>query len=97
MTKTMKFEEAMKQLEEIVDRMEAGDVDLDKTLADFEEGIKLVRFCSAKLDEAKKKIEILVKKDGKITTEDFNPEKEEKVEKTETKSKKNDDYSPDLF
>ena len=65
MKKTIGFETALKRLEEIVNQMEAGDIDLDKTLADFEEGIKLVRFCSSKLEEAKKKIEVLVKKDGK--------------------------------
>lgn len=94
MTKTMKFEDAMKRLEKIVNQMEAGDIDLDKTLADFEEGIKLVRFCSSKLEEAKKKIEVLVKKDGKISAEPFIPEKEEKNSKNPEKTT-NDDL--DLF
>lgn len=73
----IKFEEALKRLEQIVQQMEQ-DVDLDKSLSLFEEGIKLVRFCQGKLEEAKKKVEILVKKGGKVTAEDFDPEKTNK-------------------
>lgn len=69
----MKFEEALKRLEEIVSQMEQ-DADLEKSLVLFEEGIKLVRFCSSKLEEAKKKIEMLVKKGDKLAPEPFNPE-----------------------
>ncbi|MCX5781270.1 MAG: exodeoxyribonuclease VII small subunit [Elusimicrobia bacterium] len=76
MKKTLKFESAIKRLEEIVEKMEGGQMDLEESLAFFEEGIKLVRFCSTKLEEAKKKIEILVKKDGKMTAEPFEPEDE---------------------
>ena len=54
MNKNLKFEDAMKRLEEIVEQMEKGDINLDKSLAYFEEGIKLVRFCSSKLEEVKK-------------------------------------------
>jgi exodeoxyribonuclease VII small subunit len=71
--KPMKFEEALKRLEEIVSQMEQ-DADLEKSLVLFEEGIKLVRFCSSKLEEAKKKIEMLVKKGDKLAPEPFNPE-----------------------
>lgn len=71
----VKFEEALKRLEEIVEQMEQ-DVDLEKSLVLFEEGVKLVRFCSSKLEEAKKKVEILVKKGDKIAAEPFDPEKE---------------------
>jgi len=61
----------MKRLEDIVSRMESGQGDLDSSLELFEEGVKLVRFCSSKLDEAKKKIEILVKKGDKMEAEPF--------------------------
>jgi exodeoxyribonuclease VII small subunit len=71
----VKFEEALKRLEEIVEQMEQ-DVDLEKSLVLFEEGIKLVRFCSSKLEEAKKKVEVLVKKGDKLSPEPFDPEKE---------------------
>lgn len=66
-----KFEIALKRLEEIVARMESGDLELDKALSLFEEGVSLVRFCTGKLDEAKKKVEILVSKEGKLVPEPF--------------------------
>jgi exodeoxyribonuclease VII small subunit len=78
--KPVKFEEALKRLEEIVNKMEQ-DADLEKSLVLFEEGIKLVRFCSSKLEEAKKKIEILVKKGDKLAAEPFNTEKGESTDK----------------
>ena len=74
MKKTLKFETAIGRLEEIVDKMESGKMELEESLALFEEGIKLVRLCSAKLEEAKKKVEILMKKDGKIVAEPFEAE-----------------------
>jgi exodeoxyribonuclease VII small subunit len=66
----IKFEEALKKLEEIVNQLESGDVSLDASLAKYEEGVKLVKLCQKKLENAKKKIEILVKtKDGKVKAE----------------------------
>ena len=68
----VKFEDALKKLETIVSELESGDLSLDASLAKYEEGVKLVRFCQRKLGEAKKKIEILVKtKEGKIKIEPF--------------------------
>ena len=66
-----KFETAIKRLEEIVESLDSKDIELDNALKLFEEGVSLVRFCSNKLDETKKKIEILTKKDGKIVAESF--------------------------
>ena len=67
-----KFEDALKNLEKIVEGLEGGELSLDKSLARYEEGIKLVRFCQKKLEQAKKKVEILVKtKDGKVKLEPF--------------------------
>jgi len=83
MTKTQKFEDAMKRLEDIVSRMESGQGDLDSSLELFEEGVKLVRFCSSKLDEAKKKIEILVKKGDKTEPEPFTLAQEQTQAKEE--------------
>ncbi len=56
-----KFEDALSRLEEIVHKMEEGDLSLDESLKVFEEGIKLVRLCSKKLDEAERRIDILMK------------------------------------
>ena len=55
------FEKALKQLEEIVHKLESGDLGLEDSLKLFEEGIKLSRFCSKKLELAEKKIEMLTK------------------------------------
>ncbi len=66
------FEESLKRLESIVNEMENSQLDIDKAMKLFEEGISLVQDCSAKLNETKKKIEILVEKNGKIGKEKFN-------------------------
>lgn len=67
-----KFEEAMEQLEKIVERLESGELSLDDSLAAFEDGVKLVKFCNQKLTEVEKKIELLVKdKDGKLQLKPF--------------------------
>ena len=55
------FESAIKRLEEIVAQLESGDLQLEKSLGLFEEGIKLSRFCHTKLDEAERKVSILLK------------------------------------
>lgn len=57
----MKFEDALKRLEEIVQELEQSQPELDRSLEIFEEGIKLARLCTKKLDEANKRIEILTK------------------------------------
>jgi exodeoxyribonuclease VII small subunit len=63
--KQLNFEKSLKRLEEIVSKMENAAPDLDKALALFAEGAELVKFCSAKLNETKKKIEIITSS-GKI-------------------------------
>jgi len=65
------FETSLKRLEIIVDEMENSQLDIDKAMKLFEEGVSLVNDCSSKLDETKKKIEILVEKNGKIEKEKF--------------------------
>jgi exodeoxyribonuclease VII small subunit len=75
MTKKIDFESALKRLEEIVKSLETGDLPLDKSLELFEEGVKLSRFCHARLDEADRKVEILVKKDdGRMEAVPFETE-----------------------
>jgi exodeoxyribonuclease VII small subunit len=65
--KVKDFESALKSLEEIVGQLEAGDLTLDRALELFEEGIRVSRFCSSKLDEAERKVEVLIKTvDGTI-------------------------------
>ena len=68
----MKFEKAMSRLEKIVEELERGDLDIDKSLEIFEEGVKMSRLCSKKLNEAEAKIEKLTKgKKGEVATELF--------------------------
>ncbi len=56
----MKFEEAMERLEDIVQGLEEGELTLEKSLVTFEEGMKLIKFCSKKLEEAEQKVTMLV-------------------------------------
>ncbi|MBI5397580.1 MAG: exodeoxyribonuclease VII small subunit [Verrucomicrobia bacterium] len=68
----VKFEQALERLEKIVAEMEAAELPLDEVVKRFEEGTRLVRFCTQKLEEAGKKIEILAKqKDGTVVAEPF--------------------------
>jgi exodeoxyribonuclease VII small subunit len=62
--KELTFEQSLERLEEIVEKLEAGHVPLDESLKLFEEGIKLSRFCNAKLEEIERKIEVLTKGEG---------------------------------
>jgi len=69
------FENAMKRLEGIVDALERGDLGLDEALKKFQEGIKLSKFCSNKLDETERKVSILLKdEEGNIQEEPFQEE-----------------------
>ena len=68
----MKFEEALKKLEKIVEDLEGGSLGLDDALGKYEEGIKLSKMCSKKLEAAKKKVEILLKsEDGTYEAKPF--------------------------
>ncbi|NLG35259.1 MAG: exodeoxyribonuclease VII small subunit [Lentisphaerae bacterium] len=70
--KAQSFEKALARLEEIAAAMESGDLGLEKMVEAFEEGQKLVKLCSSRLNEVEKKIEMLVKKaDGSVEAEPF--------------------------
>ena len=69
------FENAMKRLEAIVQELERGDLTLDEALRKFQEGVKLTKFCSNKLDETEKKVSILLKdEEGNVRAVPFLPE-----------------------
>jgi exodeoxyribonuclease VII small subunit len=71
------FEQSMKQLEQIVQDLESGDLTLEKAIKKFEEGIQLSKFCSKKLEETEQKVSILLKdSNGEITESPFKPEDE---------------------
>ena len=68
----IKFEDALKKLEKIVEDLEKGDISLDESLSKYEEGMDLAKVCQKKLEKAREKIEILVKsKNGKMKLEPF--------------------------
>ncbi len=69
-----KFEDALGRLEKIVSKLEDGDIALEESLKLFEEGIRLSRFCNQKLDEAERRVELLLKgKDGTMKPFPFDP------------------------
>ena len=68
------FENQMEKLEQIVAQLEKGDLSLDESVTKFEEGIKLSKECNKILEEAEKKITILLEKDGNIEEENFTAE-----------------------
>ena len=71
----LKFEEAMAELEEVVRKLETGDVALEDSLAAFEKGVKLVRVLHARLDAVQEKIEELTRTDkGEVATKPFESE-----------------------
>ena len=70
----IKFEEAIKRLEEIAKELESGELGLDESVNKFEEGMKLSKTCTKMLNEAEKKINILISKEEGITEESFTPE-----------------------
>ena len=77
----IKFEKAIQRLEKIVEDLETGELDIDKSLEIFEEGIKMSRVCSKKLSEAEAKIEKLTRNQkGELVAELF-PVEEEKNDK----------------
>jgi exodeoxyribonuclease VII small subunit len=73
-----KFESALTRLEEIVKKLEKGDLPLEQSLKLFEEGVKLARACNKRLEEAGRKVEILLKdRAGNLTAQPFEEEEGE--------------------
>ncbi|MGD0336407.1 MAG: exodeoxyribonuclease VII small subunit [Candidatus Omnitrophota bacterium] len=71
----IKFEEALKKLEKIIEELENGELSLDEALKKYQEGIELSRTCNQRLESAKKKIDILVKnKKGEFELKPFDEE-----------------------
>ena len=68
---TPTFEEALKELEEIVERMDSGQLSLEDSLQQFERGVELSRICQTSLKSAEQKVEQLVKKHGELAIEPF--------------------------
>lgn len=77
MKEKAQFEEDLKRLQKIVEELASGKLTLGESLKKYEEGIKLAQGCSAALNEAQRKVELLMKKDGKFALEKFNTDSEE--------------------
>ena len=60
------FEQALEELEQLVERLEAGDLPLEEALADFERGVKLTRECQQKLASAEQKVKVLMEESGQV-------------------------------
>lgn len=71
------FEDSLNRLEQIVQKLEEGELSLDESLKLFEEGIEISRACTKKLSEAEKKVEKLIKMGQKFKTEKFEAQEEE--------------------
>lgn len=68
-----KFESALEDLESIIEQLESGDLSLDDSLAAFEKGVGLVKYCNQKLNEVESKIELLMKdKEGRLKLKALN-------------------------
>jgi exodeoxyribonuclease VII small subunit len=77
MTTEITFESSLRELERIVEELEAGDLPLERSLELFEQGVKLSRECQKRLDEAERKVEILLKgSDGSYNAAPFDEPEE---------------------
>jgi exodeoxyribonuclease VII small subunit len=69
------FETCLDELEKVVKQLESGDLQLEKSLELFEKGMALSESCRKQLEDAETRVEMLIRKDGKIQPEPFGPEK----------------------
>lgn len=71
----LSFEACLDELEKVVKDLEAGDLPLERSLELFEKGMSLSDTCRKQLEEAETRVEMLIRKEGKIQPEPFRPEK----------------------
>jgi exodeoxyribonuclease VII small subunit len=77
----LKFEDALARLEVVIARLEGGDLPLEEALSLFEEGVRLTRLCSARLDEAERKVSLLLRdQEGLLREVPFSEAEEQKEE-----------------
>ncbi len=68
------FEDSLAELEQLVSRLESGDISLEESLQSFERGVSLTRSCQKALQEAEQKVQILIDKSDSQVLESFNNE-----------------------
>lgn len=71
----LSFESCLDELEKVVKQLEAGDLPLDRSLELFEKGMSLSDTCRKQLEEAETRVEMLIRKEGKLQPEPFRPDK----------------------
>ena len=69
------FEAALSELEKIVEKMEAGDQNLEEALKSFQRGVELARTCQQGLKEAEQRVEKLIQQNGEVIVESFSEDK----------------------
>ena len=69
--KAVSFEDSLAELEELVQKMDSGELSLEESLAAFENGIGLIRSCQSALQNAEQKVQKLIEKNGELSTEAF--------------------------
>ena len=74
-SKPESFESCLDQLEKVVKELETGDLQLERSLELFEKGMALSEACRKQLEEAETRVELLIRKDGKVQAEPFRPDK----------------------
>ncbi|MDH3330603.1 MAG: exodeoxyribonuclease VII small subunit [Desulfobulbaceae bacterium] len=70
------FESALRRLEQITSELEEGEPSLDKCLKKFDEGIELVKFCNSTLEEARQRVDLLIRQNGSLASVDFQKEEQ---------------------
>ena len=73
------FEASLEELEKVVKQLEAGDLSLERSIELFERGVTLSDACRKQLEDAETRVEMLIRKEGKIAAEPFRPDKSEKA------------------
>lgn len=71
---TLSFEQAFRELEGLVERLEGGEVGLEESLRTFERGLVLHKVCQRALEDAEARVEILTRREGALATEPFAPD-----------------------
>ena len=74
------FEQSLAELEQLVQRLEGGELPLDEALKTFERGIELTRHCQGALKSARQKVDILLKRSGQLAVEPFTASEDEAAE-----------------
>lgn len=72
--KAISFEQALSNLEQIIEQLENGEISLEKSLKLFEQGVKLAQTCTERLDDYEAKIEVLMKENGQFIRESYKQE-----------------------